>query len=269
MKNKLTAIILTLNEQEFLPGCLRSIQWADEVLVIDAGSKDKTIEIARELGARVIEAKWRGFSQQRNLAASKAKGDWILYVDSDERVSRKLRREVEELLSREKSDFQSFKIPHRNYILGRWLRHGGWYPEYQHRLIKKSALLGWEGELHEHPRVKGEAGNLKGDLIHLTHRGMRWMLEKTIKYAQLEAQLRLNAGHPKVKVRHLFTAAFREFWFRAVKTRGWRDGAVGWIEIFYQAFNQFLIMAWLWEKQKEKSMEEIYRGLDKEITNEL
>ena len=268
-KPTISAIVLSSNEEKFLPGCLKSVKWADEILIVDAGSTDKTIEIAEKAGARVINNPWQGFSKQRNVGAKEAKGDWLLYVDADERVSKGLREEIKELLSSDNIPHNSYKIPHKNYILGKWLRFGGWYPEHQHRLIKKGEFSVWKGELHEHPKVNGTVGKLKGNLIHLTHRGMKWMLEKTIRYAKIEADLRLEAGHPKVKVIHFFSAPAREFWYRCIKKQGWRDEIIGWIEIFYQAFNQFLIMAWLWEMQNEKNMQKKYKELDKQITDEL
>lgn len=264
MKN-LTAIVLTLNEEGFLPGCLKSLGWADEVIVVDAGSKDTTLAIAKKLGAKIVSAPWEGFPKQRNRGAEAASGEWLLYVDADERVSKALREEIGGLLKKPDLEHTSFKVPHRNIILGRWLKHGGWYPEYQHRLLNKSALKGWIGELHEHPEVEGSVGTLKGDLVHLTHRGMQWMLAKTIRYTRLEAELRKKAGHPQVKVRHLMSAPAREFWYRCVKQGGWKDGVVGWIEILYQMFNHFLIMAWLWEMQRGKSMADTYRELDGKI----
>lgn len=258
----ISAIILTHNEEEFLLGCLKSLNWVDEIVVVDAGSEDKTLSIAKKAEAKIVNSPWEGFPKQRNRGANEAKEEWLLYVDADERVSDKLRSEIKGLLKAEKIPHKSYKIPHKNYILGKWLRFGGWYPEYQHRLIKKNCLIHWVGELHEHPQIKGTTGFLKADLIHLTHRGMQWMLEKTIRYTKMEAKLRLEADHPKVSVKHLFSAPARELWFRAVRKSGWRDGVIGWIEILYQAFNQFLIMAWLWEMQQEKSMKEKYADLD-------
>lgn len=267
--SKISAIVLTLNEEEFLPGCLKSLKWVDEIIVVDAGSRDNTLSFAKKTGARIIQTPWQGFPQQRNLGAKQATGDWLLYVDADERVSRKLKEEILAILEQKQPEHTSYKIPHRNIILGKWLRHGGWYPEYQHRLMKRVALKSWVGELHEHPELEGSVGKLNGDLIHLTHRGIKWMLTKTIRYTKIEAQLRLEAGHPQVRVIHFFSAAAREFCYRAIKKSGWRDGLRGWIEIFYQAFNHFLIMAWLWEMQQKVSMQQTYTNLDEELSNEL
>lgn len=265
----ISAVVLTQNEEKFLPNCLKSLTWTDEIIIIDAGSTDKTIQIAQKSGAIVISSSWEGFSQQRNRGAQAASSDWLLYVDSDERVSKELRTEIQQLLNQKKIQHNSYKIPRKNIILGKWLKHGGWYPEPQHRLMRKQALEGWVGKLHEHPKVTGSVGFLKNDLIHLTHRGMGWMLEKTIRYTKAEAEARLQAKHPQVRVKHLFSAPLREFWFRAISKNGWKDGVEGWIEIFYQAFNHFLIMAWLWEMQRKKDLNQTYEEYDLKITNEL
>jgi len=241
----------------------------DEIVVVDAGSQDRTLEIAGRISAKIINSPWKGFPQQRNIGAQNASGEWLLYVDADERVSLPLKKEIRSLLKTGKARHSSYKIPRKNIIMGKWLRHGGWYPEQQHRLMRKEALQTWKGELHEHPVVKGSTGLLKGDLIHLTHRGIGWMLQKTIRYTRMEAKLRLKSQHPQVRVRHLFSAPMREFFFRGVKKSGWKDGLVGWIEIIYQAFNHFLIMVWLWEMQSKRSMEEIYRRIDRKYQNEL
>lgn len=268
-QNTISGIVIAFNEAEFLPNCLKSLKWVDELMLIDANSTDSTRSIAEQAGARIISSPWQGFPQQRNLAAQAAKCEWLLYVDADERVSTELKKEIQDLLQNQKQIFKSYKIPHKNIILGKWLKHGGWYPEYQYRLMKRKSLKGWQGELHEHPVVEGSVGYLKADLIHLTHRGLQWMLEKTIRYTRMEAELRIKAGHPKIRIYHLFSAPLREFCYRCLKKSGWQDGIAGWIEILYQAFNQFLVMVWLWELQKKQTMKEIYQEIDRKLTDEL
>ncbi len=263
--NKISCIVLTYNEQEYLPGCLQSLGWVDEIVIIDAGSADDTLKIAEKAGAKIVKNSWHGFPNQRTIGAKHASGEWILYIDADERVSSKLKEEIQVLL-RNNPAFHSYKIPHKNYILGKWLKYGGWYPEYQHRLMKRSELHRWNGELHEHPIIDGEVGILEGEIIHLTHRGMEWMLNKTIRYTKMEADLRFQANHPKIKAHHFFSSTLREFWYRAITKNGWKDGIIGWIEIFYQSFNHFLIMAWLWEMQRKEDIHTTYKKLDEELS---
>ena len=125
---KISAIVLTRNEEDFLPGCLQSLRWVDEIVVVDAGSLDATLTIADAIHAKVIKAPWEGFPKQRNLGAKHASGDWLLYVDADERVSKELREEINKGIEKNTLSHASYKIPHKNIILGQWLKYGGWYP---------------------------------------------------------------------------------------------------------------------------------------------
>lgn len=258
---KISVIIPTLNEETFLPGCLRSVSWADEVIVIDAGSKDKTRTIAKESGAKVISHKWSGFSVQKNIAAKIATGDWLLFVDADERVSQKLQKEIR---MKDLSRWNILKVPRKNYIYSHFLKHGGWFPDYQRRLVFRPDFIRWYGTLHENIEVKEERlGILEGHLIHFTHRGTDWALEKTKRYTFQQAVLFYKSNHPPVKLRHFIAAMGRAFWQRGIVKQGWKDGILGWIEIIYQTFNTFLIYLYLWEIQQKKSQSEQYRELDK------
>jgi len=264
---KLTAIIPTKDEQEFLPNCLKSVAFADEILVLDSGSTDKTLEIAKKFEARIIQYERKNFAHTHNFGAEKASGDWLLFVDADERVSKQLHQQIQQTLQHPSCD--AYQIPRQNFIMGKVLRHGGWYPDLVTRLIKKDKLDKWVGELHEYPLIKGSTGKLSAPLYHLSHRGLNWMLDKTKNYTYLYAQILYKENHPKVGVKNFFGAMAREFYFRAVKKSGWRDGFVGWLEIIYQTFNAFLIQVYLWELQQGKSMEQTYKQIDQKISQEL
>lgn len=264
---KLSVIIPTLNEEEFIETCLKSVQFADEIIVLDSGSTDKTLDIAKKYKAKIIKYQWQGFRYAHDLGAEKAQGEWLLYVDADERVSHQLAEMIQTEL--QDSTLSAYQLPRKNFILGQEMKAGGWYPDKVTRLIQKDKLIKWVGELHEYPQVSGEIGYLDGQIYHLTHRGINWMLKKTIKYTKLNAQILYENNHPPVKVKNFFGAMVREFWYRAVETQGWKDGLVGWSEIIYQTFNAYLIQAQLWELQQQKSMSEKYKQLDQEIQNEL
>lgn len=263
----LTAIIPTKNEEKFLPNCLASVSFADEILVLDSGSTDKTVEIATKFGARVVSYKWSGFKYAHEYGSQMAKGDWLLYVDADERVSSELKNQIIQVLKT--LEYQAYQVKRKNFIMGNALKNGGWYPDRVTRLVKKTALKSFIGDLHEYPDINGEVGLLDADLYHLTHRGIDWSLDKTRTYTKMSAKLLLESGHPKVRVKNFFGAMGREFWFRAVSQSGWKDGIVGWIEIIYQTFNAFLIQVHLWEMQQVNTMEEKYRKLDEEIGLEI
>lgn len=264
---KLSVIIPTYNEEEFLPNCLKSVQFADEILVLDSGSTDKTLDIAKKAGAKVISYEWQGFKYAHELGAKEAQHEWILYVDADERVSKKLKEEIQRVL--DISKHEAYQMPRKNFIMGKFLQHGGWYPDYVTRLMKKTALKEWVGELHEYPRIVGTIGTLENDLYHLSHRSMDWMLEKTRKYTKMYAQILYNHNHPKVTVKNFFGAMAREFYFRAIKMNGYKDGLHGWLEILYQTCNAFIVQVQLWELQQKESMEEKYKQLDRKIADEF
>jgi (heptosyl)LPS beta-1,4-glucosyltransferase len=262
-----SVVIPVLNEAVYLPGCLASVAFAKEIIVVDSGSTDETMKIAKAAGAQVIKQEWQGFAAQKNVGATFAKEDWLLFVDADERVSSPLAKEIVALKPEEHT---VYTMPRLNYILGKPMRHGGWYPDYQRRLVARKAFTGWQGSLHEMLTATPEKeGILHGDLIHLTHRGIDWMLNKSRIYAKKEADLYMAQGHPKITPRHFFTAPLREFYLRGLKHQGYRDGVEGWLEVVYQAFNAFLIKAFIFEAQQSKSMETRYRELDERIDHEL
>ncbi len=256
MKNKkvhLSAIIVAKNEEKMIGGCLNSLQGlADEVIIIDSGSTDKTVKIAQKHGAEIIKTRKKGFSNWRNLGAEKAKGEWLFYIDADERVTPELKKEILSLFTVHCSPFtvhSAFAIPRRNILLGHEMRHGGWWPDYVLRLIKKDKLEAWRGELHEQPKIKGSVGKLKEPMIHLTHRSLTEMVEKTNRWSEIEVRLMFEAGHPKMNICRFSSAVFREFWYRAVLKLGFLDGPIGIMEIIYQMFSRFVSYAKLWEMQ--------------------
>jgi len=144
MKNNISAIIITKNEEKKLGECIDSLSWVGEVLVIDTGSVDKTIQIATRKKAIVTSYDKGGFSDWRNQGAREAKGDWLLYVDADERVTPLLRKEILKVTKKD-SGITLYAIPRRNIILGKEMKHGGWWPDYVKRLMKKDSFVKWEG----------------------------------------------------------------------------------------------------------------------------
>lgn len=247
---KLSVIIIARNEEKMIEDCLESIKWADEIVIVDTGSTDKTIEIAKGYRARVISVAGEkmNFSHWRNKGLKEARGDWILYLDADERTTPELRKEIKETI--EKGNDGAFAIPRRNFYLGKEVRFGGAWPDYVKRLFKKEKLKRWKGKLHEEPVFDGGLGHLKEPMIHLTHRDLSSMVEKTRKWSKIEADLLYQAKHPLVTWWRILRIMMGEFWLRGVRLQGWRDGVVGWIEIIYQMFSRFITYARLWEIQQ-------------------
>lgn len=249
----LSAIVITKNAGRKLPECLRSLKFADEVIVVDSGSTDKTKELAVKSGAKFFEVENIGYSHSRNTGAQKAKGDWLLCIDSDERVSLELSKKIISTIHDPRSTINSYRIYRKNIILGHWLRHGGWWPDPVHRLIKKSILKEWKGELHEYPVVDGEVGMITDPIIHCSKDSISEMVQNSKLFAPIEAELKFKAGHPPVKIFHFILAMWREFWVRGILKAGWLDGIVGIIEIFYQMFHQFMVYSILWQMQSKRN----------------
>jgi len=253
-KNKISIITITLNEEQMIDDCLKSAVWADELILLDGGSTDKTLQIAEKYQAKVFsqEAKEKDWASWHNQGKIKATGDWIFYLDADERITPGLQKEIITIIKNKNCHDSAFAVPRRNILLGKAMNFGGWYPDYQIRLFKKENLKKWQGRLHERPIFKGTLGYLKQQMLHLTHRDLSSMVEKTILFSNVEAQLLYQAGHPPVVWWRILKVMIWEFFDRFGKKQAWRDGIVGWIEGLFQVFNKFLIYARLWEKQQAK-----------------
>lgn len=244
--------------------CLESVRkLADEIVFLDNNSQDKTVEIARKYTKNILIKDFEGYANERNILAKEAKGDWILYIDADERISAQLKDEI--LTTVKDTQHSAFGIPRKNILLGKWQKYGGWWPDYQIRLFRKSDFLGWEGKLHESPKFKGTLGHLENPLIHLTHRDIVSMMEKTAKWSEVEAQLRLQASHPEISGWRLARVALTEFCGRFFRKQGFRDGTEGWIESIFQAFSVFITYARLWEMQRQEKLSQTYKKFDEEL----
>jgi len=251
-KGKLSVVIIAKNEEEMIEDCLLSVKWVDEIILLDGGSTDKTPDIARKYKAKIVpqEVKTEDWGAWHNQGIKVAQGDWIFYLDADERLTPELQKEIQRVIKNK--EYLVYAIPRRNFLLGKPMSYGGWYPDYQIRLFKKKELIKWEGKLHERPIFKGELGYLKNPMIHLSHRDLSSMVEKTKKWSRIEAQLLYDAGHPPVTWWRILKVMVSEFCQRFIKHQAWRDGVVGWIEGLFQIFNRFLIYGQLWEMQKKK-----------------
>jgi glycosyltransferase involved in cell wall biosynthesis len=245
----LSVVVLTKNAQDLISECLDSAKFADDLLIIDSGSTDKTIEIVKSKKARIINFPGQKieFAKWRNQGLKEARGDWLLYLDSDERITPSLQKEIISTIAHPTT--VAYEIPRQNYYLGQPVRFGGAWPDYVKRLFRKDKLRGWENELHENPIVVGSFGRLKSPLLHFTHRDLSSMMEKTKEWSKIEARLLYEANHPPVTWWRILRPMVSEFWQRGIIKQGLRDGAVGWIEVIFQVFSRFITYARLWELQ--------------------
>ena len=231
-----------------LPDCLVSIRFADEIIVVDSGNTDATNEIALAAGAKIVKTTKPGYAQFRNAGLQAASGDWLLYVDADERVTPQLRQEIQSLLT-DPAAGPVYQIPRRNIFLGRQMHYGGWGADRVIRLFQRSALKGYHGDLHEQPGFIGQLATTKGELVHFSHRDLSSMLTKTLQFTDYEAQARLAASHPPVVWWRFIRVMLTEFHQRFIKLSAWKDGPQGVIDGLFQVFNSFVIYARLWELQ--------------------
>jgi glycosyltransferase involved in cell wall biosynthesis len=192
---RLSVVVITLNEEERLRACLESVAWADEIVVVDAESHDKTVQIAREFTERVVVRPWPGFTAQKNFALALARGDWILSLDADEEVSPELREEAARLLA-DPMAADGYSIPRKNIFWGRWVRHGGLYPDWQVRLFRRGRGQFVEKDVHESVRVEGPVGRLGGALLHRSYRDVSDFLARADRYSTLAADEWVRSGRP-------------------------------------------------------------------------
>jgi glycosyltransferase involved in cell wall biosynthesis len=184
---KISATIITFNEERNVARVIESLRCCDEILVLDSGSNDRTVEIANKLGARVVEASWHGYAAQKNIAAGLAVHDWILALDADESLSEALEAEIWQI-KKAGPRYDGFTVPRLAQYLGRWILHSGWYPDRKVRLFNKRKAK-WVGEfVHESVTVAGSVGHLKSNLLHFTCDSMSEHLRSMDSYTTLAAQ---------------------------------------------------------------------------------
>jgi glycosyltransferase involved in cell wall biosynthesis len=190
---KISATIITLNEERNLPRAIESLRCCDEILVVDSGSIDRTVEIARGYGARAIQAEWRGYAGQKNYASEQAAYDWILSIDADEALSEDLEAEIWRI-KKDGPRFDAYSFPRLAQYLGKWILHSGWYPDRKIRLFDRRKAK-WVGEyVHESVVAEGRAGELDGNLLHYTCSSLSEHLRSMNRYTTLAAEELIARG---------------------------------------------------------------------------
>ncbi|RMG49531.1 MAG: glycosyltransferase family 2 protein [Gammaproteobacteria bacterium] len=229
-----SAVIITLNAERLLDKCLRSVAFCDEILVVDSGSTDRTLEIAREHGARIIHQDWLGFGPQKRFAVEQAAHDWVLCLDADEWVSEELQASIEGFLVEPAA--QAAMFPRCNRFLGRWLRHGEGYPDWSLRLFDRRHGNWSDDAVHERVIARGNIVRLQGDLMHESQETLHEYLEKQNRYTTLQARALAEAGKRASVSRLLFSPAFR--FLRLYLFRlGFMDGVPGLVHVTIGSMN--------------------------------
>jgi glycosyltransferase involved in cell wall biosynthesis len=233
---KLSAVVITRNEATRISRCLESVKWCDETVVVDSGSTDGTVEIARRAGARVISHEWEGYGGQKSFAVGQARNDWVLCVDADEVVTPALRSGIEAVLGT--PVHPAYEMARCNRFLGRFLRHGEGYPDWNLRLFDRRHARWSDDLVHEHVRAGGTIGRVAGDLLHESAQSLHVYLEKQNAYTTLQArQLHEQGVRPSV-LKLVFSPPVRFFKFYVARL-GFLDGVPGLVHIAIGCFNTF------------------------------
>ncbi len=246
----ISVTIITLNEEKNIARAIESVRWAEEIVVVDSGSTDRTCQIAKDLGAKVLQNAWQGYGQQKNFAQAQCKHDWILNLDADEEVPPELAEEIQTRLRAldESSPVRGFYLPRKTYYLGRWIMHGGWYPNYLVRLADRRSARWTEPAVHEELKVEGGLQYLNQPLFHYTFSNIQDQIMTNLNYSKRGFQELIKRGQqPSLnKLVYKPIGKFIETYFLKC---GFLDGLPGFIISVNAAHSMFLKYAYLIEEK--------------------
>jgi glycosyltransferase involved in cell wall biosynthesis len=252
-KAPVSVYVLTTNNRRTIEQCLKSLSWAEELVVVDSFSQDGTYEISKQYTDKIFQRKWTGHRDQYQYAADLTTRDWIMFVDADEEIPPELAEEIQTELNGRATDLDGYFVYRRTYYLGRWIRYGGWYPDGEIRLYRRDKGR-WEGGLHAKLMVEGKVGILRNQYHHYTYQGISDQIQTIDKYSEIAAADLFESGEKFSLSKLLFHPPFRfikEYLFKS----GFRDGLPGLIIVVSTMFYVFIKYAKLWEltiSKKEK-----------------
>jgi len=252
--NKISILIQTHNEEKNIEECIVSAKLLSEnILVVDMESTDKTQEIAIKNGATVISFPFSQYVEPgRAFGIQKIETEWVFILDADERITLELAEEIKNELTSTPCSY--FKVPRKNMFGGvKWLKHGGWWPDEQMRLIKIDSFESWPTQIHSTPQIKGEMGHLKSAFLHFFHGDIETMVKKTLVFEDIESDLLFKANK-NVSTPIFFRKFFGELTRRAIRKAGFLDGQVGIIECIYQAYSKTITYLLLYEKKNRRPL---------------
>jgi glycosyltransferase involved in cell wall biosynthesis len=247
MNNKLSVYIIAYNEEPKITDCLESVKWADEIVLADSFSTDKTAEIAKRYGAKVVQLKFEGFGKLRNAAIENCTYEWILSVDADERVTGELKEEIRSLLEKGPKA-EAYFIPRKSHFLGYWIRHCGWYPDYrQPQLFKKGKMRYKEQLVHESFELSGKASYLRQHVLQFPFNTLDQFLKKMDRYSSLRAREILAEGK-RFKTSNLIVNPVAMFFRMYIFKLGFLDGFMGlMLSILYGFYYTLMKYVKLWD----------------------
>ena len=249
----LSVVIITKDEEANLARTLASVAWAEERIVVDSGSTDDTLEVARQHGAKIFQERWKGYAEQKNWAIAKASSEWVLSLDADEEVSPELAANIRKATTRTGSDVAGYFLARRNLFLGRWIRHGGFYPDRKLRLFRRGQGKFTQRAVHETMQVDGATAVLTGDLIHNAYPTLTGYIETMNRYSTLGAEVAAARGDTSTS----FVAFLMNVYYRPALSlswnyifrRGFLDGREGFLLHLYHN----VYVSWKYAKAWEAS----------------
>lgn len=248
-RSKIAASIITKNEERNIKSCIDSVLgWADEIIVVDGYSEDKTAEIAGLLGAKVVEHKFDGsFATERNIGNDTAKSDWVLHLDADDRVTAEFKKNIDKVIDGDGA-VDIYKFRRKSFFLGHFMEYGGWY-HYIPNLVRRGRVR-FEGVLHEKPVFSGKIAEVEGDIEHHPYESITQFIDRHNRYSSLEAK-RIFKEKGTLEVphlrRHIIRKSFKIFWKIYIKKKGYKEGLHGLVFAILFAFENFLIWVKYWE----------------------
>lgn len=247
---KISAVINTFNEEKNIEPLLKNIGFVDEIIVCDMHSDDKTVEIAKAMGAKIYIHERMGFVEPaRNFAISKASNEWILLLDADERLTDELIKKIK--LTTESTSIDYLQIPRKNIIFNKWMQAAMWWPDYHIRLFKKD-FVKWDEKIHSKPEARGHEEVLEAEeenaIIHYNYQGLDDYLEKLLRYTKIQSEQQVRSGY-KFEWTDLLRKPLSEFLSRFFASKGYEDGLHGLSLSLLQAFSEFILILRVWEKE--------------------
>jgi glycosyltransferase involved in cell wall biosynthesis len=252
--NSISVVIYSYNSENDIEDCITSAKLlSDNCTMIDFESTDDTVARAKKMGVSIHSIPHSNYVEPaRNQGIKTADTDWVFILDADERITPELAEEVKKAIA--STEYTYYRISRKEYFAKKiWLKHGGWWPNTQVRLIKKSAFKEWPAQIHSFPKIEGEEGQLKNAFLHYSKNDYEQIVKKTINFEDIESELLFKADKP-VNTLTFFRKFLGELYRRMFKANGYKDGTIGVIESIYQAFSKTITYLYLYEKKNSRSV---------------
>ncbi|MCA6072347.1 MAG: glycosyltransferase family 2 protein [Endomicrobium sp.] len=248
---KVSAYVLTKNEERHIKDCINSIKWTDEIVIIDDFSIDNTMEIAKKLGCKVVQNQFEYFGKQRNFALTQCSYEWVICLDADERITLELRKEIEHEL-KNSPKYDAYVAPRKSKFINKWISHSGWYPDYRHPVFFNKKKVKYKDQMvHEGIEYKGKKMYFTGDILHYPYNNIKHFIKKSDFYTGLRAEEMFQKGK-KFRILNLIINPFVMFVKMYIIKKGFLDGLTGFIlAMLYSSFYTLMKYVKLWELQNK------------------